>query len=769
MYRKRIVLLGAYLIGCSLTVTAQSSMRISLSELFQLVEKNSPSLQATRSDAGAADEALKAALSQRLPDVSASLSASYIGNALMTNRHLGDAHGLHSPHLGNSFSLQAAQTVYSGGATSAGIRKAEIACQMSQSQLCQTREEERFLALGQWLDLYRKDNAVSVVRKNIELTRQLIAQIKDRQQQGLALKNDITRYELQLQQLQLRLTQLENERLIANHSLNNTLGLNVQTRVECDSSVVFQTFGREAESVWQLAAAESPRMQQARLATDMARQDVRLAKAALLPKVSVFAIDDFNGPITYELPPINKNINVWAVGIGVSYPISGLFKNNHQLRQARKAEAAAQSRLDAAARHTDNAMQQARSLFVLCLLSFVGGFFKLCGTFECASNIQLWMTPKRDFRVFFPILYIFVVGDISLSGWLAQVLTYWCGSWQAMNWFIALLLLLVILGVFCLTKNFRFMKPCPLISVDWLGCVLWSLMLLEVIWLFNYGEYYNWAQSRVWRTVLLMLIVTTAVNIPRMFLIRHPYISPAAFRYKTLAPTLLLYCVAELMNATPKVLEGAFTSAVMHWGSYTLSVLHLVAIGGTVLGCVFTFLWCKVLNFHYTRLLILGFAALLGYQVLMYCYITPTLPLWRLYLPTVLRTFGYAIYFTALTIYLEELMPFEHFFMGLTISGFARNGMMEAISTGMFSYGIRYHVADNMARALPFGPEAALLTSIKQMFGLVCLFGVFFLLIYMLYDVPPVRTTMKKIPYWNQVGKQLIRSFARPRRFKRVD
>ena len=55
------------------------------------------------------------------------------------------------------------------------------------------------------------------------------------------------------------------------------------------------------------------------------------------------------------------------------------------------------------------------------------------------------------------------------------------------------------------------------------------------------------------------------------------------------------------------------------------------------------------------------------------------------------------------------------------------------------------------------------------MFGLVCLFGVFFLLIYMLYDVPPVRTTMKKMPYWNQVGKQLIRSFTRPRRFKRID
>jgi len=364
MYRKRSVLFGAFLIGYSLTVTAQSSMRISLPELFQLVEKNSPSLQASRSDTEAADEALRAAKSQQLPDVNASLSASYIGNALMTNRHFGDAQGLHSPHFGNSFALEAAQTVYAGGAISAGIRKAEIAGQMSQSQLSQTREEERFMALGQWLDLYRKDNAVSVVKKNIELTRQLIDQIKDRQQQGLALKNDITRYELQLQQLQLRLTQLENERLIANHSLNNTLGLDARTVVECDSTIVAQAFSREAESVWQQAAAQSPRMQQARQAADMAQQDVKLAKAAMLPKVSIFAVDNFNGPITYELPPINKNINVWTVGVGLSYPISGLFKSNHQLRQARKAEAAAQSRFAAAARHTDNAMQQAHTLYL---------------------------------------------------------------------------------------------------------------------------------------------------------------------------------------------------------------------------------------------------------------------------------------------------------------------------------------------------------------------------------------------------------------------
>ncbi len=32
---------------------------------------------------------------------------------------------------------------------------------------------------------------------------------------------------------------------------------------------------------------------------------------------------------------------------------------------------------------------------LLCVLSFLAGFFKLCGTFECMSNIQLWMATSR--------------------------------------------------------------------------------------------------------------------------------------------------------------------------------------------------------------------------------------------------------------------------------------------------------------------------------------------------------------------------------------
>jgi DHA2 family multidrug resistance protein len=403
-----------------------------------------------------------------------------------------------------------------------------------------------------------------------------------------------------------------------------------------------------------------------------------------------------------------------------------------------------------------------RSVPLLCILSFLAGFFKLCGTFECASNIQLWFAPNRDFRIFFPVLYIIVVGDIFLQGWLAGIITYYY-AWQMMNWLIIGLMLFIIITVYVLTKNFRFMKPLPLISVDWLGCVLWSLLMIEVVWIFNYGEFYNWWDGRMFRLVVVALCLTLVVTLQRERHIRHPYISLDAFKYKTLVPILALYFVAEWLNTTPKVLQTSFTAGVMHWGTMTTTVFDLVGWIGNLAGCLFTLWWMKGLKMKYTQLLSIGGAALVAYQIMMYFYIAPDLPIGRLYLPLFMRAFGYAIYFTALTIYLEELMPFQHFFMGLTISGFMRNGPVEAILSGWYSFGLRYKMADNIVRTLPYEPMQTLMVSLKQLFGLTSIIGCLFLLCLLLYDVQPVRSTLRKMPYWNVLGRGMRKQIGRVR------
>lgn len=404
------------------------------------------------------------------------------------------------------------------------------------------------------------------------------------------------------------------------------------------------------------------------------------------------------------------------------------------------------------------------SLPVMCALSYIAGFFKLCGTFECMSNIQLWMTPKRDFTVFFPLLYCIVLGNIALSPWITEHLIYIYQDWRIINWTMAGAMFTVALVVYVTTHDFRFMKPLPFISVDYLGCLLWSAWMLEFIFFFNYGEYYNWLDSRVMRMDVVLFLVTGYFCISRMMHIRHPYISPEAWRYKRLIPLLILFAFVEFMGSTPKVLQTAFTGGVLHFGNLTTNVLNVVEWGAVIMGCLFCLLWCKVLHWKYTRLLTIGVAAMVGYPVMMYFLIDQGLPIERLYLPTALRSFGNAIFFCMLTVYLEELMPFQHFFMGLTMAGIIRNGPVATMCSGLFSFGIRHQMADNMARGLPYDATQLLMISVRQLYGITCLIAIAVLLIFLIWDIDPVRSTLKKMPSWNFVGKMMKRRAKKERR-----
>ena len=320
--------------AASLPVSKKENMTIS--QLFQKVEDNSKSLRSSLSGVKAAHLGIEAAKSKKLPDLDASLSFSYIGNALITDRDFSNVHGLKSPHFGNNFAFQAQQVVYAGGAINAGIKLAELGKQQAEVGVKLTRQQIRFIALGQYLDLYKIDNRIKVYEKNIELTRQLIDDIKEKQTQGMALKNDITRYELQMESLKLGLTALRNNRSILNHQLCNTLGMNRGSmEIIPDATIADKTYGKEGEAYWQTAVTlNSPLLEQSSNAIRIAEQKEKIAKSDLLPKVAFVAADNFDGPILFELPPVDKNLNVWYVGVGVKYSLSSLFKSNKRIKQA---------------------------------------------------------------------------------------------------------------------------------------------------------------------------------------------------------------------------------------------------------------------------------------------------------------------------------------------------------------------------------------------------------------------------------------------------
>lgn len=347
-----------------IAVKAQQEQRMTVNELFELVESNSKTLQSQKISVEFAQKGIEVARTARLPEVNASASLSLNGDVLVTDRDFTHWEGYGAPRWGNSLAVEAQQVVYAGGAIDAGIRLAELQAEQATISVSQSREQQRFLALGQYMDIFKLRNREQVFVQNIELTQRLIADIQAKYEQGMALKNDVTRYELQLETLRLQLKKLQDQRAILNHQLVNQLGLPKGTVIVPDEGIISQVYSNDGEAMWQdKALAESPMMRQVALSRQMAEQELRIARSDKLPKIALVAADNFSGPFTYDIPPLNKNINYWYLGVGVKYSLSSLFKSGKKIEQALVRTRQAEQAREVVTEQLNNQVQQAYTYY----------------------------------------------------------------------------------------------------------------------------------------------------------------------------------------------------------------------------------------------------------------------------------------------------------------------------------------------------------------------------------------------------------------------
>ena len=319
------------------SVQAQTAERVmGLEEIFSLADSSSLAIKSAVQDAKSADANIKVAKNGLLPDINFSASATYNGNAWMADRDFSNGQSLPSPHFGNNFALEVRQIVYSGGAVSHGIRGAELQADIANLNVTDKRQNVRFLLTGYYLNLYKFRNLERVYNKNIERAEQVIKDMRAREAQGIVLSNDITRYEVLLQNLLYRRTELRSQIDVFNNQLTTTLDIPEYIQIMPDTTLLQLSMHQYSEAeLRDVAYVNSPRLEIARTNIEFGRNQEKLARSGLLPKISIIAGDHLTGPITVELPPINKNINNWYFGVGVAYNIGNIYKSRRDINRSK--------------------------------------------------------------------------------------------------------------------------------------------------------------------------------------------------------------------------------------------------------------------------------------------------------------------------------------------------------------------------------------------------------------------------------------------------
>ncbi|MBQ9072994.1 MAG: TolC family protein, partial [Muribaculaceae bacterium] len=77
----------------------------------------------------------------------------------------------------------------------------------------------------------------------------------------------------------------------------------------------------------------------------------------------IIAGNTLDGPITYEVPPINKNINYWWIGLNISYNFSSLYKTNKKRLRNKLELSRLSDKQEATEADVDRNIEQAYTLY----------------------------------------------------------------------------------------------------------------------------------------------------------------------------------------------------------------------------------------------------------------------------------------------------------------------------------------------------------------------------------------------------------------------
>ena len=332
---RKVFILSTLLAGGFSFIHAQTQV-LTLDEVFRLADENSKSISIHSLMTDEAEKAIEIAKNDLLPSVGAKATAQYISDCVTFDRDSGNWESGEMPHFGNSLILKATQVIYAGGRIKNNINLKKLEKESSVQDEILNRQDLRFLLAGYYLEISKLSNQKYVYENNISQTKLLVKDMQAAYKQGTALKSDITRYELQLQNLELGLTSVKNRINVISYKLASTIGLDPGIKIMTDTASLLKLpVETKSQELWLNNKEEIPIMKKADLNIKMSENKIKSIKGEYLPDIRFALTGEMTGPILIEVPPIDINFAYWFAGIEISYNLDVLFKGKKKMRQAR--------------------------------------------------------------------------------------------------------------------------------------------------------------------------------------------------------------------------------------------------------------------------------------------------------------------------------------------------------------------------------------------------------------------------------------------------
>lgn len=316
--------------------TVPDGEHLTLSEVWDRAIANNKQLKVRQLQLQGAKEAIKDALDERLPEVRAEAEYARVSNLPMFENGL-----FHSPEqfpvLHSTYGVggEVYFNVYNGNRTNLHIAGRKTEAGVRQLQLAQSESEVKLRAAVYYLTLEKSLIFKQLLENDIAYQRRQLQKIEQLRLNGVVLKSDVLRAQLQLSRQELTANTIGNDLLIGNQRLAVLMGEPEGFQMQPDTTLPenMPPIGPYTDYLTEAYHHAFPG-QISELETRLKELQVQSVRGMNMPSIGLFANYKLSYPQIMLYPYEASLYGLGFAGIKASIPISGFLTNRHKIKGA---------------------------------------------------------------------------------------------------------------------------------------------------------------------------------------------------------------------------------------------------------------------------------------------------------------------------------------------------------------------------------------------------------------------------------------------------
>ncbi|PWN69467.1 TolC family protein [Chryseobacterium phosphatilyticum] len=337
----KIYLTGLLMLSTTYILSAQTgglrndTIRLSLKDAWQRAEENSRHIKIKTFNADIAEVEVKDAKRERLPEIGVKGSIEKASNIPIYENGIFSKPSQHEVihtlyRAGADFYLN----IYEGNKLNLKIKENQTLEKIKNIQKEQSVSDIHYRTAALYLELQKTLIFRDLIKQDIADQKIQLKEIQTLYKNGVVLKTDVLRVELELSKRKMAFITIENDILIAMQKLNIILGMPDDQVVIPEAPFNEWNENTAYNEYLKLALDHSFDYHVSEQQTELSKIKLRQVKANVSPKIGLYGEFYYANPQIFLYPYNPDWYSLGIVGLKASFSISSLYHNTQKVKAA---------------------------------------------------------------------------------------------------------------------------------------------------------------------------------------------------------------------------------------------------------------------------------------------------------------------------------------------------------------------------------------------------------------------------------------------------